>query len=453
MRETTIIAVCGVVLATACGQGTGEEGLASRAKGITAAGGNLELARDRIRQHFEERRAQLDIVATTKTSFGQIIDWTEPTEEELRYIPPPLPRPLPPPPEGFHYAKSPLETEPDARGPAGTIPHVRPDIEGLLAAWGDKVPDDPERLFDIMPTPSGPEPGVRRYYAERKSTHPSTQYYKGLEARISLWNVAQLSSGDTSIMQILLGSGKDTIESGKSESTIVHGGAPHFFVFFTNNNYDQAKTSGYCDPYPASVLSGGYVTGTNAYSLGYLTRGGTNWPPDLVFADPNTNPGQLMDNTWVKDAASGVWNLYVNGESAGQFYSVCWVGDPHNLDTRTMWHPTDGTSNGGLRTGASTVEWYGEVFDSASTCSGSPTVCSPATSTDMGNGQKATGASPAWMDWMYLMNSSGSWIGYNSIPGVQLSQHTTDANCYSQSSVSGNKWYLGGGGDEESGCN
>src|SRR5262245_64648186 len=57
----------------------------------------LAAARDRIRKHFENKREKSNIVATTTTRDGQIIDWTVPTDDEQMEEPAPArsPEPLP----------------------------------------------------------------------------------------------------------------------------------------------------------------------------------------------------------------------------------------------------------------------------------------------------------------------------------------------------------------------
>jgi ribosomal protein L18 len=42
-----------------------------------------KLYRDAIEAHFEKRRRRLDVVATTRTPHGQIIDWV-PIESQVR---------------------------------------------------------------------------------------------------------------------------------------------------------------------------------------------------------------------------------------------------------------------------------------------------------------------------------------------------------------------------------
>jgi hypothetical protein len=435
-----------ISVAVCCACGSTDEidensGTESRSSNLSQAG--LESERESIRSYFREKREAMNIVATTVTSFGQIIDWTVPTEEELFEPPPRSREPLEPPPKGFVYATSPLETEPDARGPAGTVPNVRPDIDGLLKAWGDEVPAHPDQIFDVVPAPN-PD-GKRRYHAIRRSVSPTGFRYQGASGRVSLWDAPQLATGDTSIMQIFLGGGRDTIESGKLEFSGAFSGAPYLFIWFTNRFYgDFPQEAGYCVQ--------GYINSANQISKGYFTAANTNWPPEMIFQNLNTNP--ILTMLWERGLNDGEWYFYVNNEYAGIFRPRCF---PSGGGSATMWHATDNTANAGLLTGAPRAEWYGEVYNSSAVCTtmGMSTTCTGASTTDMGNGLHASNVNSAWIDYMTVKSGSSlNWVSYNNIPSIQRQNFTTDAACYSQSSVttSTHGFYLGGGGTGDANC-
>ena len=94
---------------------------------LSADVGAAEIARRQtaIRSYFDARVASLHAVKTTQTSDGTIIDWITPTEP--RVAPPP---PLEPCAQGC--ATTALQNEPAARGPAGTVPIVRFNVEAYL---------------------------------------------------------------------------------------------------------------------------------------------------------------------------------------------------------------------------------------------------------------------------------------------------------------------------------
>ena len=95
---------------------------------------------DRVRAFFVERLARLDIQETTRTRSGNVVDWLP--KRELS-SPPPPPRPPRQLEEGEAYAKTELQAQPEARGPAGTVPKIRFDVESYLKWIGDDVPMQP----------------------------------------------------------------------------------------------------------------------------------------------------------------------------------------------------------------------------------------------------------------------------------------------------------------------
>ena len=457
IRTSTHWGACGfLVSCIGCGgtEGTDEVNTRTQSRDVSSARGErLEANRIRIRRHFEDKRAKLNIVATTMTKAGQIIDWTVPEEDPVDY-PIHWPEPLPPLPEGVSYAQSPLETEPEARGPEGTVPNIRPDVEELLRAWGDRVPDDPARILDIYPPPN-PD-GNHRYHAERAARNGT---WLGMEGRISVWDVGTLGappnprppnnvSVDTSIMQIFLGAGdgtgkrKDTLEAGKVQfySTSAAGDDPLFFVYFTNSNYQTANT-GFCQ--------GGYLLfGGGNSDKGWTPAASPTWTPGMkIPASSISSIGNVKAIHTLFVRANNRWYVYVNGTVSGYFSNTCAGG-------LTMWHASDGTGAAGLRDYATDPRWYGEVNDSSASCTApefQAGTCTVATTTDMGNGRKAADPDAAWIDTMKMRALDNTIIQFDQYTALRT-RFTTDANCYNQSLIVNNGFYMGGSGTTEAGC-
>lgn len=101
-----------------------------------------------VRAYIEANRATMKIVATTVTRRGQILDWIDPHSQvpdgDVPFPPPLATEPDPPnpgDPDQPKQARGELEDEPEARGPPGTVPILRPNLRyacGLtLEEWLD----------------------------------------------------------------------------------------------------------------------------------------------------------------------------------------------------------------------------------------------------------------------------------------------------------------------------
>ncbi len=146
-----------VVLTAACEMPSSEDQeasllLDSLPQGLSTAAQkqDLEHRRNAVRRFFDEMLAGLDIQETTRTELGTIVDWL-PAGPRL-HSPPPNPDPLELL-EGEELARSELEFQPWARGPEGTLPHARFDVERYLEVVGENVPNDPEDVLDAVPPP------------------------------------------------------------------------------------------------------------------------------------------------------------------------------------------------------------------------------------------------------------------------------------------------------------
>ena len=134
--------------------------------------------------YFEKKRARHDVVATTRTKSGQVIDWIRPKSQveggriatapgELKsdapkdrvdnpYLDTGLPTALKSARQVEAKAATELQLDASARGPAGTVPIVRFDLESYLREVKD-LPDDPLKILSKVPPP---DPASNdRYYA------------------------------------------------------------------------------------------------------------------------------------------------------------------------------------------------------------------------------------------------------------------------------------------------
>lgn len=108
----------------------------------------LDCLTPEVRAYVEAEHAKLKIIATTVTRGGQVLDWIDPRSQvpdgELGIPPLLTPRlvlPKPDAPDQPEHARGELEDEPEAWGPPGTVPILRPNLRyacGLtLTEWLD----------------------------------------------------------------------------------------------------------------------------------------------------------------------------------------------------------------------------------------------------------------------------------------------------------------------------
>ncbi len=390
---------------------------------------------ERIRAYFAERVERLDIVATTVTQSGQVIDWIRPesqtsdgfiaTPPDGELAPDPGmpdgeagPNQAEPPPQVGEPAFTDLQLQPEALGPEGTVPVVRFDVEAYLAAV-ETPPEDP--LEVISKVPPAPAPASNdRYYAV--SQQNGTFY--GTAGFINVHDTTGPTNGDdTSIMQtaVIRGNPMQAIEAGKIEWPA--GTTPTFFVYFRTGGEAHGD------------WKGGYnqnVDGWVQYSKRVV--------PAIELGPVSTVNGTQFEFGIEARLHQGNWWVGAFGEWAG-YYPHCEGGDAQPCDTGTLF------SASGIRDEASRMDWFGEVFDSSAPA---------ATSTDMGSGEFANGGygraayirnmievfDPSYYRWW---DTESTWA--------------TDGDCYTvfgvwRSNVDGwrNWFFLGGPGKEADAC-
>jgi hypothetical protein len=407
---------------------------------------DLERRRSAVRQYFQNRVADLDIVATTQTDSGTIIDWVPIKPSRNRPKPPPMPK-LPELHEGESWARGELADQPWARGPEGTSPIVRFDVEEYLREVGDNVPDNP---VDALKFPA-PAPSSKGYYYNRyRLTQPTCSGQGGAAcgnwggySQIELWDVS-VAAGDHSIAQIAIARGSgtyfQTVETGKIETS---SGGPKFFTYFTIDNYAEG----------GSEWTGGYNDGA-AFQL--WDDPTPNIVPGMAFASTSTETNRVILYVAVVHGDPGnAWWIWANGQ---------WIG--YYIECRRVTLPTGETgcstpgaistfSTGGLRYQGQSMSVYGEVYDSNPPIGNPPVI--NATSTDMGRGT-AQGAVIKSMGINLL--GSQSPVGWTTTTGTTspygtITSAESDAACYDMgplfySSTRETHFFYGGTGRTQS---
>ena len=393
---------------------------------------------DTIRGYFRERATQKAVVATTRTKSGQIIDWIRPESQ----IPPDQKLAVAPllaqvrTPTGYQtkisrfeqaptgveqLAKTEVQDQPEARGPEGTVPVVRFDVETYLKTERD-LPENPADILKKIPPPA--PASNNRYYGvwQRFDT------FFGTSGRINIWDTAGPNSGETSIAQtaVIRGNPMQAIEAGKIELNSLNGDdRPHFFTYYRTNG----------------AASGDWVGGYNT-----LVKGWIQVSPSVAPGMSLVNWNSTVDgNQYSLDLEVRLWNgnwwIRAAGEWAG-YYPVCNGGGGFTPCTGATLF-----SEAGIRDKADRLDWFGEIFDSSA----------PApTTTDMGSGRFA---SEGWARSAYFRNLTFYWQPATYWWWDSGTPSATDAACYSvngpfysQVDAWHNWYYFGGPGKDAQGC-
>jgi hypothetical protein len=375
-------------------------------------------------EYFERRRKRLQIVATTRTPSGQILDWI-PRESQATVggiaAPPALLSARVA--RGKRHAESArfeLEKHPSARGPEGTVPvlrkdftkiHVRTSLRDYLSKRRGRrhlSNRSPNGIF----APPPEENGTHRYAESSQRT-----FNFGGEGHISVYDPYTETSDDFSLMQIGIVNDENnglvqSAEAGIQEMEDIYGDyIPHLFVYYTTNNYsnDGDNQGGYNQEvdgwvqYDSSVYPG-------ATFANLSTPGGTQFSILIKY--------QFFQGNWWFRAGDRWIGYYPSGLYEGNRSVFSSLGDHANL-----------------------IGFWGEVFDSED-------VPGP-TSTTMGSG---FWAEDGWQWAAYQRNllfqdRSGALHDYNADSTVVDSSNMYDLETHMLSGTSwGSYQWLGGPG-------
>ena len=405
-----------------------------------------ENRRERIKTYFAERRARYEIVATTKTPSGQIIDWIKPQSQvpngklatppparhppvqkpkltfDSAYLETPLPEVLKKLDRQEKTALTELQLSESAQGPNGSVPIIRFDVDGYLKRNPKFLPKDPVEILTKAPPPT--PASNDRYYAVWQRYG---DVYGSL-GRINIWNTTGPVAGETSIAQVAVirGSPMQAIEAGKIEhSAFTPSKRPTFFTYFRTN----------------SSASGDWIAGYNALVDGWIQVSSSVAPGmSLVPWESSTNGPQYSLEVEVR-LWQGNWWVRAAGEWAG-YYPYCKGGDSPPCAQGTLF------SAAGIRDKANRIDWYGEVYDESAPA---------ATSTDMGSGAFAN---RRWRKAAYFRNllytwspTQAWWWGSGSISTTDSACYSGDGPYYSSDPNWRNWYYYGGPGKEAASCN
>lgn len=340
-----------------------------------------------IRSYFGIQTAALHAVATTHTSDGITYDWV---------VPGPLASP--PPPMVLckeNCAKTSLQNEPSAGGPAGTVPVVRFNVDAYLGSVA-VPPSDPAGVLGSLRKggePGAPSPDAQGYYYA--SWKQKGTFYGGGVA-LNTWSPVPgvtSATGGHSLSELSVYGGTDSIEVGQTQDLRLNGtSTPCLFTYFTTDTYQQ--TGDYIGGYNQTVKGWNQVSSDIAPGtpLGTSSTGGTQYEIEIETM-------QYQGNYWV----------WVNTE---------WIG----------YYPTSLFAASGIANSAIRMQAYGEVDDLKAP---------KAVAIGMGSGAFASAgwAGAAYIrDFHRFTNTVGNYAGFSPSDG---STFVTDSNCYTMSALQG----------------
>ncbi|MGH8082817.1 MAG: neprosin family prolyl endopeptidase [Lysobacter sp.] len=397
-----------------------------------------EQRKTRIVQFFEKQRAGYQAVATTRTKSGQTIDWIRPQSQVADGViatPPSDSDSLPP--KGLGYlasakptqapgapvstARTELQLDASMRGPKGTVPVVRFDVDNYLREVKN-LPLDPRQILTKAPPQPSPASNSRYYVV----WHRFADVY-GTSGFINIWDTVGPVGGETSIAQtaVIRGTPMQAIEAGKIEhAAFAPSRQPVFFTYFRTND----------------AASGDWVGGYNALVRGWVQVSPTVAPGMSLVAWSSIFGGPQYDLDIEVRLFNGNWWVKAAGQWAG-YYPNCIGGTAPPCASGTLF------SAAGIRDKADRLDWYGEIFDSSAPAS---------TSTDMGSGAYANGQ---FGQAAYFRNLTYFWAPDTNWWWDSGALSVTDAACYSglgpfvNADPNWRNWfYYGGPGREGAGC-
>ncbi|HEX2573851.1 MAG TPA: neprosin family prolyl endopeptidase [Polyangia bacterium] len=287
-----------------------------------------------IREFFAEQRKLRKVVATTRTRSGQELDWV-PIESQL-----PGGVPAPPPPHaagvahpGATLTRFELDEQPEARGPAGTVPILRYDTGRAYSARGMRglLAKNPPPLRDggFAGAPGAPTATQTKAYCTA-ATNQRPNY--GCQGTLNIWSPYVGYSDNLSLSQIAEGGGAGANFQGVEAGWLVYGDvngdwSPHLFTYFTTCGYTQ---------------SGDYLGGYNRAVGGWVQISPSIFPGAALT--PSTPNGPQAEIVLRYTLRNGGWWLSVNGS---------WIG----------YYPTGLFNAAGIAVSAASHSFYGEVGD------------------------------------------------------------------------------------------
>lgn len=299
-----------------------------------------------IRAHFEARLGRLEVVATTVTEHGQMVDWVRPDSQAhgaALAAAPPNPKS-----KGLDYAARRYPEEavltalqmPNAeRGPMGTVPVIRKNLDGLsfrydLKRFLSKTHGHRVTTLHGLAYPAPEADGSHRYGS---SAQDVTAF--GAEGVFSCFDPYLETEGDFSLIQVALSNSdlgyRQTVEAGWQEIKDIYGDwVPHLFIYYTTNGYTDDDDD-----------EGGYNTDVDGW-----VQIDDSICPEITFVPYSERDGKQFRISLKYQLFEGNWWLRCQDRWIGYYPARLFMGNQSVFST--------------LGDHADYVGFYGEIFDS-----------------------------------------------------------------------------------------
>lgn len=364
------------------------------------------------------RRADgLEVVATTTTADGQVIDWVVPeSQSDSKIATPPS---NPPQKRGIHPSqpnssvlRAMLGVDPGKQGPNGTVPIPRSSGKTLAPKrLPTKADDGASAKTDAAQDGSAGQ----HWYA---SSGQNVVNHGG-KGTFSLFKAFTQNGADFSLLQTAVirtnaahagtGAVTQTVEAGwiNYPNQVAD---PHLFSYFTTNGYSA---------------DGDNVGGWNRDSAGWVQTDATIYP-GIAFSPLSTDGGSQYELEIGYTLSGGNWWLWCLDRYIGYYPATLFSQGVNAADT--------------LADHSDVIDFYGEIYNSET----------EVTTTDMGSGEfPETGfGKSAYIHNIVSVNTDNVYVDYNGQDQLVVS----DTNRYRITPTwsSGTNWgsyfYLGGPG-------
>ncbi|KAI0907163.1 hypothetical protein F4823DRAFT_33314 [Ustulina deusta] len=354
----------------------------------------------------------LEVVATTSTAEGQVIDWVVPESQTSGSIASPPPVPATKRSVQNKTIRALLAANSALQGPNGTVPIPR--SSGATKATKrlpTKQDDGPLAKVNAAADSSAGQ----HWYASSGQSVTN----KGGKGTFSLFKAFTQSNADFSLLQTaVVRSNAAHAGTGAVTQTVEAGwinypnqvSAPHLFSYFTTNGYSA---------------DGNNVGGWNRDHTGWVQTDSQIYP-GIAFSPLSTDGGSQYELEIGYTLSGGNWWLWCLDRYIGYYPASLFSQGVNAADT--------------LADHSNLIDFYGEIYNSETAV----------TTTDMGSGEfPSTGfGKSAYIHNIVYVDNNGNYVDYNGQNQLVISD-TSRYNIlptWSSGSSWGSYFFLGGPG-------
>ncbi|KAI0539513.1 hypothetical protein GGR58DRAFT_235226 [Xylaria digitata] len=353
----------------------------------------------------------LEVIATTTTSDGQIVDWVLPQSQTGSNLASPPPAPASKRSVDSNTIRALLAKDLGNQGPNGTVPIPR--SSGVTKATKRLPTKQDDGVLKISAADASY--AGQHWYASSGQSVTN----KGGKGTFSLFKAYTQSGADFSLLQTaVIRNGAAHAGTGTVTQTVEAGwinypnqvSAPHLFSYFTTNGYSQDADN---------------VGGWNRDHAGWVQVDSQIYP-GIAFAPLSVDGGAQYELEIGYYLSGGNWWLWCLDRYIGYYPASLFSQGVNAADT--------------LADHSDVIDFYGEIYNSETAL----------TTTDMGSGEwPSTGyGKSAYIHNIYYINSNENYVDYNGQNQLVISDsgRYNILPTWSSGTSWGSYFYLGGPG-------